>query len=326
MEKRGSREAEEEVRAWAELVLPWLAPPDLAAVASASRPFRGVAMAISDRRASDASRGLERHPVPFLNSVDAQPYSYFLYARFPLLALPFPSVQPWGGRGPTPSDPSSLAALDFLPAAGGCSCAPACESECRCSSGPEGGMELKMECGANCSCGSECGNRVTQRGISVRLRVVKHPQKGWGLHAAQFVRSWEFVCEYAGEFLTTEEARRRQGIYDELSSTGRSSPALLVVREHLPSGRACLRVNIDATKIGNVARFINHSCDGGNLLAVLVRSTGSLLPRLCFFAAMDVQEGEELTFSYGSARPGQKGQQCFCGSSICYGTLPSEET
>lgn len=199
MEKKRSREPEvKEVRAWAELVLPWLAPPDLAAVASASKALRSVAMGVSSRRASDASRGLERHPVPFLNPVDAQPYSYFLYVRFPLLAFPSTSAQPWGGCGPTPPDPSSLAALDFSPAAGGCACALACASECPCSSGPEPGMELMTECGANCPCGPECGNRVTQGGISIRLRVVKHPHKGWGLHTAQFVKRGEFICEYAG--------------------------------------------------------------------------------------------------------------------------------
>jgi len=131
---------------------------------------------------------------------------------------------------------------------------------------------------------------------------------------------------HAGEFLTTEEARRRQWIYDELASNGRLSPALLVVREHLPSGKACLRVNIDATQIGNVARFINHSCDGGNLLAILVRNSGSLLPRLCFFAAADILEGEELTFSYGDARLQPEGLPCFCGTDACCGLLPSEET
>lgn len=31
-----------------------------------------------------------------------------------------------------------------------------------------------------------------------------------------------------------------------------------VVRETLPSGTACLRFNIDATRIGNIARFFNH--------------------------------------------------------------------
>ena len=88
-----------------------------------------------------------------------------------------------------------------------------------------------------------------------------------------------------------------------------------------------MRVNIDATKVGNVARFINHSCDGGNLQPVLVRSSGSLIPRLCFFAARDIAEGEELAFSYGDAmlRP-NKGLPCFCGSSCCPGVLPAEET
>lgn len=126
--------------------------------------------------------------------------------------------------------------------------------------------------------------------------------------------------------MTTKEARKRQKLYDELASVGKLSPALLVIREHLPSGKACLRVNIDATRIGNVARFINHSCDGGNLLSILVRNTGSLLPRLCFFAKRDIVEGEELTFSYGTASVRSNGLPCFCGSSCCLGVLPSEET
>lgn len=126
--------------------------------------------------------------------------------------------------------------------------------------------------------------------------------------------------------MTTKEARKRQKLYDELASVGKLSPALLVIREHLPSGKACLRVNIDATRIGNIARFINHSCDGGNLLSILVRNTGSLLPRLCFFAKRDIVEGEELTFSYGTASVRSNGLPCSCGSSSCLGVLPSEET
>uniref|UniRef100_J3L4J0 SET domain-containing protein n=2 Tax=Oryza brachyantha TaxID=4533 RepID=J3L4J0_ORYBR len=188
------------------------------------------------------------------------------------------------------------------------------------------GMGSLRECGEGCPCGPSCGNRRTQRGITVRLRVMRHRKKGWGLHAAEVLRHGRFVCEYAGELLTTEEARKRQRLYDELASVGKLSPALIVIREHLPSGKACLRVNIDATKVGNAARFINHSCDGGNLHPVLVRSSGSLLPRLCFFAARDINEGEELTFSYGDARVRPKGLPCFCGSLCCSGVLPSEET
>lgn len=135
-----------------------------------------------------------------------------------------------------------------------------------------------------------------------------------------------FSGPYAGELLTTAEAQRRQQIYDELAVGGHFSSALLVVREHLPSGEACFRINIDATRVGNIARFINHSCDGGNLLTVLVRNTGALLPRLCFFASRDILDGEELLFSYGDARLRPNGLRCHCGSSCCFGTLPSEKT
>lgn len=155
---------------------------------------------------------------------------------------------------------------------------------------------------------------------------MKDGRKGWGLRAGEIIRSGQFVCEYAGELLTTKEARRRQQRYDELSLGGQFSYALLVVREHLPSGKACMRINIDATVIGNIARFINHSCDGGNLSTVLVRITGALFPRVCFFASRDIQEDEELTFSYGEIRVRSKGLQCFCSSSCCFGILPSEST
>ncbi|KAL5770253.1 hypothetical protein ACOSP7_014407 [Xanthoceras sorbifolium] len=198
---------------------------------------------------------------------------------------------------------------------------------CPCFSGmEEEEVGIVSECGPSCWCGLGCGNRLTQRGISVRLKIVRDVNKGWGLFADQLIWQGQFVCEYAGELLTTKEARRRQQIYDELASHGKISSALLVIREHLPSGKACLRMNIDATGVGNVARFINHSCDGGNLSTTLVRSSGALLPRLCFFASKDIKEGEELTFSYGEVRIRSKGLPCFCRSSCCFGILPSEHT
>lgn len=137
---------------------------------------------------------------------------------------------------------------------------------------------------------------------------------------------WCPFCIIKGELLTTKEAQKRHQHYDELASRGGFSSALLVVREHLPSGKACLRLNIDATRIGNVARFVNHSCDRGNLSTKLVRSSGALFPRLCFFASKDIQVDEELTFSYGEIRKRPNGLPCFCNSPSCFGTLPSENT
>ena len=119
---------------------------------------------------------------------------------------------------------------------------------------------------------------------------------------------------------------------------------LQVVREWLPSGDACLRINIDATRIGNVARFFNHSCGGGNLELVLVRCCGSPIPHVGMFARRDILAGEELTFMYGqpsgadsamhsvqsggqpedSSKQENKRRACYCGSDDCLGYLPAE--
>uniref|UniRef100_A0ACD5W119 Uncharacterized protein n=1 Tax=Avena sativa TaxID=4498 RepID=A0ACD5W119_AVESA len=319
----------------AELVLPWLPPPDLAAAAAASRAMRAAASSVTARRAADFSRGLEAVSVPFDNPIDSKPYAYFLYTPFSLIhPAASAQAQPWGCSRARPPCPTWPRPDLGLPSAGcACACGECGGTGCACAdpeaemAGASGaGMGTLRECGDGCACGPSCKNRRTQRGVTVQLRVVRHLKKGWGLHAAQVLHRAQFVCEYAGEFLTTEETRRRQRLYDELASAGKLSPALMVIREHLPSGRSCMRVNIDATKVGNVARFINHSCDGGNLQPVLVRSSGSLLPRLCLFAATDIVEGEELSFSYGDARLQHKGLPCFCGSSCCPGVLPAEET
>jgi SET domain-containing protein len=77
-----------------------------------------------------------------------------------------------------------------------------------------------------------------------------HDSQGWGLRALQPLPRGAFVCEYAGEPLTTTEARARLEAYD--ASGG--GHALLVARLVLPSGGAALRLNVDATAKGNVAR------------------------------------------------------------------------
>ncbi|XP_050203745.1 histone-lysine N-methyltransferase SUVR3 [Mercurialis annua] len=306
-------------------ILPYLTPQELSNISLTCKSLSQISKKITLNRTLDASRSLENNEIPFHNTLDNTPYAYFLYTQSNILPSQSITRQSWGG--PSPRRPPRYEGL--------LECDCDCE-ECNQEEEEEDGvsvlgveeveMGIMSECGTSCGCGFKCRNRLTQKGVSVKLKIVRDLRKGWGLWADQFIWEGQFVCEYAGELLTTEEARRRQEIYDKLASSGRFSSSLLVVREHLPSGKACLRVNIDATRVGNVARFINHSCDGGNLSTMLVRSAGDLLPRLCFFASRDINEGEELTFSYGEVRIRSKGLQCFCGSSCCLGTLPSENT
>lgn len=198
-----------------------------------------------------------------------------------------------------------------------------------------------LECGPACTCGLQCPLRVTQRGVCVAL-VLQQSAKGMAVMAAQQIDQGHFVAQYAGEMLTNKEADKRLAQYDR-NCTG-VGHALLVVREILPSGSACLRFNIDATHIGNVARFFNHSCDGGNLKLEVVRSRGCPLPHVAMFASKDIKVGEEVTFSYGpgadihapntSYQPGQAREHdatvklpsqrrpCYCKSAACLRFLP----
>ncbi|XP_058722637.1 histone-lysine N-methyltransferase SUVR3 [Vicia villosa] len=319
----------------ADLILPWLTHQQLATLSLTSKSLHNLSQSITLNRISDASRNFENFPIPFLNNNNNQnhPYSYFLYTPSLLLSSTnnIPRYQPWGGNSATSTNPKTIGDNDndddglvsFVDVVG-CDCGEICGEECGCLGFCD---DVGRECGPGCFCEVGCGNRVSRNGVAVRVKIVRcGGEKGWGLFADQVIRKGEFLFHYAGELLTTKEAQRRQQFYDELSSRGRFSSALLVVREHLPSGNACLRLNIDATRIGNVARFVNHSCDGGNLSTKLIRSSGALFPRLCFFALKDIQKDEELTFSYGEIRKRSNGLPCYCNSPSCLGTLPSEDT
>lgn len=113
------------------------------------------------------------------------------------------------------------------------------------------------ECWAKCGCSRNCGNRVVQRGITVKLQVFQTPQgKGWGVRTLEDLEKGTFVCEYVGEIVTNLELHERN---EESCEEEHTYPVLLdadwASERHLKDEEAlCL----DATKFGNVARFINH--------------------------------------------------------------------
>ncbi|XP_064375303.1 histone-lysine N-methyltransferase SETMAR isoform X3 [Dromaius novaehollandiae] len=147
-----------------------------------------------------------------------------------------------------------------------------------------------FECNAMCQCGEACQNRVVQRGLQFRLEVFKTVKKGWGLRTLEFIAKGRFVCEYAGEVLGFNEARRRTR-----AQTSKDSNYIIAVREHLHNGQI-METFVDPTYIGNVGRFLNHSCEP-NLFMVPVR-VDSMVPKLALFAATDISAGEELSYDY----------------------------
>ena len=181
-----------------ELAMPWLTPAELATLSSTCKTLNHISKSITSARASDASRSFENLPVPFVNACDAHPYAYFHYT--PSQILPSQSSllrrQPWGSNNQNSTLPPPGLMLPYTGEESGCGC-ESCGCECLCGGFVEG-SEVMSECGPGCGCGLNCENRVTQRGVSVGLKIVRDEKKGWGLHAAQFIPKGQFVCEYAG--------------------------------------------------------------------------------------------------------------------------------
>ncbi|XP_020370244.1 histone-lysine N-methyltransferase SETMAR [Rhincodon typus] len=276
----------------------------------------------------DVCCGLENLPVPVLNEVDDD-------------CLPPLQYTPENVAGPGADlDPTEIT----LP---GCEClASSCEQDtCTCLQcyigaydenlchvdfqGEMGYSRPVFECNVMCKCSEACKNRVVQRGLTFKLQVYKSSKKGWGLRTLEPIKRGKFVCEYGGEVISFPEANRRT----QSQSSGDMN-YIIAVREHLTSGET-LETYIDPTHIGNVGRFLNHSCDP-NLYMIPVR-VNSLVPRLALFAACSIASGEELTYDYSgkfnnlekrvTTEEGPNGESsalklCFCGAQSCTGFLP----
>ncbi|TBU10826.1 putative SET domain-containing methyltransferase [Hamiltosporidium tvaerminnensis] len=110
--------------------------------------------------------------------------------------------------------------------------------------------------------------------------------EGFGLFAGCFIKCDSFVGEYIGEVITSEEAERRGEFYEI-----RKSSYLF----DLCHKNGDVYHTIDASKIGNACRFINHS-KNPNLRAKMFQVMG--VKRIGFFAIRDIREGDELFFDY----------------------------
>lgn len=180
---------------------------------------------------------------------------------------------------------------------------------------------LVYECNHRCSCDRKCPNRVLQNGVQVKLEVFKTENKGWGVRAAEPILRGTFVCEYIGETLDEQEANKRFNSYGRkdciftYKMDSHNNDMTRLIEGEIP-------FVIDATKYGNVARFINHSCSP-NLLhhQVLVESMDSPRAHIGLYASRDIDMGEELTFDYRYNQLPGKRYHCLCGASNCRGHL-----
>lgn len=134
---------------------------------------------------------------------------------------------------------------------------------------------------------------------------------GRGVFALAPIPKGTRIIEYKGERISHEEADTRY------SESHASSPhtMLFTVND---------KIVIDATRHGNSARWINHSC-APNCEVTDDRD------RIFIHAARNIRPGEELTYDYNlqigepHTAAAEREHACFCGARGCRGTMLGEE-
>jgi hypothetical protein len=122
-----------------------------------------------------------------------------------------------------------------------------------------------------------------------------------GLFALEPFAQGDIVIEYVGEVIDNEEADFREIYYEK---TGMSDCYLF---------RLDKNQIIDASYMGNMARFLNHSCDA-NCVAKIESISGE--KHILILANRFIGKGEELTYFYNFAVESEK-IECLCGAPNC---------
>ncbi|KAL5962715.1 Histone-lysine N-methyltransferase NSD3 [Taenia solium] len=164
-----------------------------------------------------------------------------------------------------------------------------------------------------------CGNRNFSNPPTVSLLLTTN--RGVGLKVVQPVAKSALVIEYVGEVISVTEANRRlaKGIAACNAAAATTHNSELLPSTHLI--RFTSNLVIDASQVGNEARFVNHSCEP-NAMCRVYNVDGTL--RLGLFATRYLEEQEEVTIDY---RQAQLLDCCFinavnvcvCGSETCEG-------
>jgi len=163
-----------------------------------------------------------------------------------------------------------------------------------------------IECANDCPCGKYCQNKRFQRKEYAQVEVFKTEKKGYGLRTLTPLKPGHFVMEYSGEIITYNDFKKRT---QEYSQEGLKHFYFMSLKKD---------EMIDATRKGNLARFMNHSCNPNCELQKWV--VGSRL-RMGIFTLRNIEKNEELTFDYQFERYGDNAQPCYCGEPTCTGFI-----
>ncbi|KAL6521837.1 Histone-lysine N-methyltransferase, H3 lysine-9 specific suvh4 [Orobanche gracilis] len=291
----------------------------------------------------DITGGLENIPIPVTNLVDDPPISPlgFVYIKDMKYSknINVPTIAPIG-----------------------CDCQGSCEDSRRCACAKLNGGDFPyvkhkkeskkdsvarlvepkavvFECGPNCRCGPECVNRTSENGYRFRLEIFRTPKKGWGVRSWDYIPAGAPICEYIGLLRRTADLnpdadnsyvfdidclqtmKGLDGRESRLRDVSLPSYLQKMGEEVSESVPFC----IDAGETGNVARFINHSCQPNLFVQCMLSSHHDIKQAgILLVAADNIPPLKELTYDYGYALdsvlgPDGKIQQmaCYCGAEEC---------
>ncbi|KAM4746145.1 histone-lysine N-methyltransferase NSD3 [Anableps anableps] len=192
-----------------------------------------------------------------------------------------------------------------------CNCKPTEEHPCSLDSQCLNRM-LQYECHPQvCPAGDRCENQCFSKRLNAETEVVKTEGRGWGLRTNQALRKGDFVTEYVGEVIDSEECQQRIKRAHENHVT--NFYMLTLTKDRV----------IDAGPKGNSSRFMNHSCSP-NCETQKWTVNGDV--RIGLFALCDIEAGTELTFNYNLHCVGNRRMSCHCGSDNCSGFLGVQPT
>ena len=140
------------------------------------------------------------------------------------------------------------------------------------------------------------------------------PIHGNGVFADEAIAKGERIVRYKGKLRDHEAVDR---IYGELDENGHTF--LFTLNEDYV---------VDANVDGNIARWINHSCQPNCEAVIEENGKGKRQKDKIFIQAIrDIAEGEELTYNYGIVLDEphtaklKKLWACRCGAKRCTGTM-----
>lgn len=148
---------------------------------------------------------------------------------------------------------------------------------------------MNIECGRGCLLGNFCENQRFQNYENARCTIFITEKKGYGLFASTSISIHSFIMEFVGEVVSMSEFKKRSREY-----------AKQKVRHHYVMASAGSKL-IDATRKGNLTRFVNHSCNSN---AETQKWTVNGQCRIGIFSKRDIKQFEEITIDYQFERFG----------------------